>query len=282
MTDSEDRSGMVARAMAAGVAHPAIQLTQTRFRLSVVDAWGISPGAAVLEVGCGQGDMTAALADAVGPGGRVVGVDPAPASYGSPVTLGESAEFLRNSALGQRVDVRFDFDVLKDGFPADSFDDVVLSHCGWYFASVDQLRSTLERVRPWARRLRFAEWDPRPTSLEQLPHLLAVLIQGQIEAAGARGGGNIRTPFSREMLQRHLEAAGWQVTCEQTVDTAAMQDADWEVAAALSIVDQRRGQLPVPVRDLVDSLADQLRAIASPAGNLALCSYALTAERTGA
>jgi hypothetical protein len=105
-----------------------------------------------------------------------------------------------------------------------------------------------------------------------------VLLQGHMEAVGARGQGNIRTPFSKAALLRELAQTGWQVVAEASVDTTRLQDADWEVAAALSMVDERRDRLAVPIRDFVDSLADQLRAAARTEGNEPLPSYALTAE----
>jgi SAM-dependent methyltransferase len=154
------------------------QLIQTRFRLDLVDGWDLPPGARVLEVGCGQGDMTAVLADAVGAGGRVLGVDNASPGYGAPVTLGQSAAYLSATPLGERIEFRFEFDVLNPAslFPDGAFDDVVLSQCSWYFAGLGQLRQTLARVRPWARRLCFAEWDLAASDLGQLPHLLAVRL----------------------------------------------------------------------------------------------------------
>jgi predicted methyltransferase len=51
-------------------------------RVQLVRSWGIQPGESVLEVGCGQGDTTIALAVAVGAEGRVVAVDPANPDYG--------------------------------------------------------------------------------------------------------------------------------------------------------------------------------------------------------
>ncbi|WP_067863529.1 class I SAM-dependent methyltransferase [Nocardia shimofusensis] len=39
---------------------------------------GATPGAAALDIGCGPGDLVAALADRVGPHGTVLGIDPAP------------------------------------------------------------------------------------------------------------------------------------------------------------------------------------------------------------
>jgi SAM-dependent methyltransferase len=276
-----DRIDTIVAAMAAGALSATVQVTQTRFRVELVDGWRIPAGASVLEIGCGQGDMTAVLADAVGPHGRVVGVDIADPSYGAPVTLGESAAFLAATPLGARVDIRFGVDVLDPAVSFPGFDYVVLAHCAWYFASVDQLRRTLARVRPWARHLCVAEWDLRPHTVDQLPHLLAVLIQGQIEAGGARGDGNVRTPFSRETLLRAVAEAGWSLRSDETVSATDLQDADWEVAAALRMVadEARLATLPGPLRDLVTSQADVLRAVALDRGNEPLASCSVTADQ---
>ena len=51
-------------------------------RVNLISFWGISEGENVIEIGCGQGECTAALATAVGESGTVVGIDPAPADYG--------------------------------------------------------------------------------------------------------------------------------------------------------------------------------------------------------
>ena len=54
----------------------------------------------ILEVGCGQGDLTAVLAHACGPEGHIDAFDPAPPGYGAPVTIGDSADCLLRSPLG--------------------------------------------------------------------------------------------------------------------------------------------------------------------------------------
>ncbi|MFJ4862848.1 class I SAM-dependent methyltransferase [Streptomyces sp. NPDC088748] len=272
----------LAAGMAAADHSPDIQLSQTRHRAALVAGWHIAPGATVLELGCGQGDMTAVLAEAVGPRGRVVAVDVAAPSYGAPVTVGESAARLSAGSLGPRIDFRLGTDVLDPSvdFPENTFDHVVLAHCAWYFTSLDQLRDTLTRVRPWARQLCFTEWDLTPASDDRLAHLLAVLIQGQIEAAGSHGEGNVRTPFSRESLLRLLPEAGWTADGSRPVDTEELQDGDWEIAACLDLVgtEARLAALPEPVRQLVLSQADVLRAIARPHGNRALTAYSATAH----
>lgn len=251
----------IVRAMATGVAEPETQLAQTRFRAGLVAGWDIRPGERVLEVGCGQGDMTAVLAAAVGERGRVTAVDAADPSYGLPVTLGESAAFLAGSALGPRIDFRFSFDVCAATFADDEFDHVVFSQCAWYFASLDRLRDTFARVRPWARRLCFAEWDLEPTAHDQLGHLLAVQIQALVEAAGERGDGNIRTLFSRDVLLRLLAKTGWHAGEPRRVDTTGLQDAAWEIDACQFVVGERLHTVPGPLRAYIESQLDVLEAM---------------------
>ncbi|MFI0977608.1 methyltransferase domain-containing protein [Streptomyces sp. NPDC021093] len=282
LSDLRAKAPSLAAGMAAADHSPDSQLSQTRHRAALVAGWDIAPGSTVLELGCGQGDMTAVLAEAVGPEGRVVAVDVAEPSYGAPVTLGESEARLAAGPLGPRIDFRFGTDVLDPSvdFPERAFDHVVLAHCSWYFASLGQLRDTLARVRPWARQLWFTEWDLTPASGDQLAHLLAVLIQGQIEAAGSHGQGNVRTPFSREGMLRLLPEAGWTADGSGSVDTEELQDGDWEIAACLNlaVTEERLATLPEAVRQLVLSQVDVLRAIAKPRDNRALAAYSVTAH----
>ncbi|MFC9816721.1 class I SAM-dependent methyltransferase [Streptomyces virginiae] len=272
----------LAAGMAAADHSPDTQLSQTRHRAALVASWHIAPGSTVLELGCGQGDMTAVLAEAVGPQGRVVAIDVAPPSYGEPVTLGESAARLTAGPLGPRIDFHFGTDVLDPSvdFPENTFDHVVLTHCSWYFTSLEQLHNTLARIRPWAQRLWFTEWDLTPTTANQLAHLLAVLIQGQTEAAGSHGEGNIRTPFSREHLLRLLPETGWTTDTNTPVDTEQLQDADWEIPATLDLMqnEKRLATLPQPVQHLLHSQTDILRALATPHSNHTLPAYTITAH----
>jgi len=276
-----DRLETIVACMAPTTGNPDIQSTQTRFRMDLVDGWQIEPGASVLEVGCGQGDMTAVLAEAVGPTGRVLGVDIAHPDYGTPITVGDSATHLMNSPLGNRIEMRFETNVLDRSvtFTDQEFDHVVLSHCTWYFESMNQVEQVLTAVQPWAAQLCFAEWDLTPRSAEQLPHLLAVLMQGEIETAGTRGNGNIRTPFSRQALNRALDRTGWSVSTERSLHGTALQDADWEITAAKHLATSPRTGLPQIAQDFVDSQMDVLHLLAKPTGNQPLHSYALTAHK---
>ncbi|MDP4161066.1 MAG: class I SAM-dependent methyltransferase, partial [Bacillota bacterium] len=138
-----------------------IQRIQTAHRLKLIDFWEIAKGANILEIGCGQGDTTAALAYTVGKEGFVHGVDIAPENYGLPMTLGEARQLLLHSEIGSNIRMDLDFDILTDTitFKNDRFDYIVLSQCSWYFSSYEELVAILKRVRPWGKRLCFAEWS---------------------------------------------------------------------------------------------------------------------------
>ena len=138
--------------------------------------------------------MTAVLAHAVGDGGRVTAVDAAGRDHGGPVSIDDSADHLSRSSLGRRVKFHFNLDLLDDanGFGPDAFDYVVFAHCSWCLRSLDYFHRALG-VRPWAKRLCYSEWDLEPRSLDQVAHMLAVLIQGQIEAYSSDSFANVHT-----------------------------------------------------------------------------------------
>jgi SAM-dependent methyltransferase len=255
------RAAEIARHMAAWIADPDIQLAQTAYRLEVARTWRVPKGASILEIGCGQGDMTAVLADLVGPNGTVVGTDVAPPGYGAPVTVGQSARHLLDGPLGGRIDMRYETDALTDDVGT-GYDLVVLAHCSWYFASTDLLERTLRKARELASRLCFAEWDPEPARPDQIPHLLAVLAQDRITGDTSL---NVRAPITRATLLAALDRTGWQVEAIADADTSALQDADWEIAIALD--------------EAPDGLAKELlRQTARKRGNAPLPAYALTAR----
>jgi SAM-dependent methyltransferase len=277
-------AGELAALMASSADSPGQQLRQTRFRLALVNDWQIAEGARVLEIGCGQGDTTAVLADALGSRGRVIAVDLADPGYGAPVTVGDSAQHLSNGPLGSRIKFRYGFDVLdpENAFPDDAFDAIVLAHCTWYFGSLEQLRETLRQIRAWAPRLYLSEWDLEPRSVEQTAHLLAVLIQGQIEAFKRESSANVRTPYSREALRALLEETGWRVASETLLDASELDDAAWEIDACLGDALPEIDGLALPdrLRTLLLSQGDVLRRVAERDGTRPLAAYSIVAERT--
>lgn len=281
--DTWDEAKAVAKMMAASAEAPYEQIEQTFCRLQLVEEWQIPMGASVLEIGCGQGDMTAALAYRAGASGHVTAVDLASPNYGAPVTIGESASRLKQSPLGAQIDFHFEFDVLDPSiaFSPDRFDYVILAHCSWYFESLNHLRRLLLRVRPWARHLCIAEWDLEPRVFSQIAHLLSVLIQGQVEAYKTNSLSNVRTPYSKTRLRQLLAECGWRLLAESALDTSVLKDSDWEIDICLkqSMKDALALNLPVKHMELLESQIDTLKQVASLGLNRSLYAYAIIAER---
>lgn len=202
-----------------------IQRTQLIHRLSLVEAFQVSPGMKVLEIGCGQGDTTVALAAAVGEGGHVTSIDIAPADYGEPITLGEATETISRSILGNRISFHLQTDLLD--LPEQQYDVAVLSHCSWYFRDPEQLLTYFCKLRRMAKRICVAEWDLYDINQGNYTHFAAVTILA-LYSEFVNNTGNIQHLFDRTQLQQYLQKAGWEKITVHTVDAHYLQDGAWE------------------------------------------------------
>ena len=216
-----------------------IQRVQTEHRFKLAEFWNIKEGKTVLEIGCGQGDTTAVLAYFVGDKGLVHGIDIGSQAYGSPITLGDSANFLKKSKLGKQIKIDFEMDLLSPNveFPDSSFEYIILSHCSWYLKSFEEFNKVLKKVRKWGKKLCFAEWDTRLNSIEQYPHLLAILIQAQYESFKQKSDSNVRTLFTPSDIKLIAENTGWNIMSEKTIFSPDLQDGKWEVNKVLTDLD---------------------------------------------
>lgn len=257
-----------------------IMRVQTAHRLRLIDFWGIRPGDRVLEIGCGQGDTTAALACTVGANGFVHGVDVASPDYGMPETLGQAKARLAASAVGGRLRIDLETDLLSDAvaFRDGEFDVAVLSHCLWYLNSRDTLVRLLRRVRPWAKRLCVAEWDPRATAAEQLPHLQAVTIQAVCESFYRDSRSNVRTLFYPADIRQAVEEAGYVSVRTGTVSSPDLPDGAWEIAMTREDYPDRIVQAPAMPDRLKQLLLAQIHALPEPKTTKPLSAFVLTAD----
>lgn len=270
--------------MATNVQMKDIQSVQTEHRLKLAEFWGIREGSRVLEIGCGQGDTTAVLAFLVGDKGFVHGLDIAPPSYGSPITVGDAAEYLMKSMLGKQIRMEFELDVLaaEVDFPENSFDYVVLSHCSWYLKSADELQALLEKTKKWAKQLCFAEWDPRLQTIEQYPHFLAVHIQAQYECFKENSFSNVRTLFTPNDISAIAESTGWTINDEQSISSAKLQDGKWEVDMTFSVYQtELEGivHMPLKLKELIKSEVNLLEEAVKKTPSIhSLSTYVFTAN----
>ncbi|SPO31364.1 uncharacterized protein UTRI_06494 [Ustilago trichophora] len=242
-----------------------IQSIQTSHRLDILYAWltGADPTTSssssdnfeadysllsgnVMDLGCGQGDQTGALAALLaahpdrfskdGCSARIIGVDPAPPTYGSPYTLQQAQEHLSSSSA---LSNHLEFVLGKTGSEAlkmHTFSTVVLSHSSWYFPSAQVLKQTLRAIKEaGVKHLLLAEWAMTASHPNALPHLLAALLQGQSPVEG----GNVQTPLSAEQLKQVALDAGWNVQRELTfLPAEKLHDGAWEIDMAREAADE--------------------------------------------
>lgn len=273
----------IVECMAISSGDSSIQKVQTEHRLNLAKFWDIKKGDRVLEIGCGQGDTTAVLAYLVGEKGFVQGIDIASPDYGSPATLGQAAEVLTKSKLGNQIKINFEVDVLSPtiDFPYNSFDIIVLSHCSWYFKTFEQLYDVLKKIKKWGKKLCFAEWDARINRSEQLPHFLAVLIQAQYECFKENSLSNVRTLFTANDLKDLAERAGWNIIKEQSILSNALQDGEWEVANTLrgyQLDLENLDTMPLKLKSLIQSEVTILKEVIKTSEIKPMATYAFIAN----
>lgn len=210
-----------------------VQKVQLQHRFELAKAFEITEGMRVLEIGCGQGDMTVILADLVGTDGHVTAIDIADGDYGAPLTLAQSHERINNTELGKRISFHLETDFLTfDGGPY--YDCVVFAHSSWYFHSPELIAQYFEKIRTISSRLLFAEWDIQYKQEEQRGHFSAVMLLA-LHSAVTENDGNIQHVFSREMIKQLVGNAGFQVQKEVVVPSSYLQDGQWEIDYAKEI-----------------------------------------------
>lgn len=258
-----------------------IQRVQSEHRLKLIDFWGIKEGDRVLEIGCGQGDTTVALGYVVGENGFVHGLDCADENYGSPETIGKARNRIMKTELSDRVKMTFDCDILNDDivFDKDEFDVVVLSHCLWYFPDYEVLEKILKKVKPYAKKLRIAEWNPIITNSAQLYHLYSAQVQSIYESFVENSDSNIRTMFYPDDIKTAVVSAGYRITNTVNIYSENVNDAKWEVDMTLSAYPRkinRNHDIPERLKEL---LLSQIQAIRDAKEIKPMASYVLNATR---
>ena len=222
---------------------PHTSKAQLTHKTSLVEYWEVSAGYRILEIGCGQGDTTIALAHAVGNSGHVIAIDKESPNYGTPTNLKDSHDAIGRSPLGKYVTFHTRANILDShwDFPPRHFDMAVFSNCSWYMDEVQTLKLLFARVRPWCKRLGFAEWHPVPENKHQFPHLLASILQSTIRTHWPDSEmGNVASLITSNSAKSMAESTGWKVLKDQlTSSSTELEDGkEWEIAEALDMADK--------------------------------------------
>lgn len=218
--------------------HPEIEIAQAQHRIQLVNLWQIAPGSRILELGCGQGNATAVLAHAAGPEGHIDAVDPGALDYGAPFTLAQAQDHLTQSAVGGRIrwHQAEPEDFLRRTAPAETWDVAVLAHCIWYFATPSVLAGILGALRGRVKRVCVAEYAMHATERAAVPHVLAVLARGMLEAFRAESSENVRSPLTPKAIKDIAAEAGWVMSGPESmvVPESGLLDGKWEVGSVKS------------------------------------------------
>jgi len=179
------------------------------FEEALVEAAQVNPGDRALDVGCGAGATTLAVAQRLGANGRCVGVD-----VSQPMIAAARAR-------AERENVRASFicaDAQTHAFEPASFDALVSRFGMMFFDDSVQAFLNLRRAARSGARLRFVAWraaaeNPFMTAAERAAApLLPSLPVRQPDAPGQFGFAD------PHRVSRILEASGWMRIDVQPID----------------------------------------------------------------
>jgi SAM-dependent methyltransferase len=218
--------------------NPQIELAQASHRIKLINVFNIQPGSRVLEIGCGQGNCTTVLASAVGGGGHVDAVDPAPLDYGSPYTLKQAQEYITSTEIGSIITwhksdpLEFLDKAKKQG---KTWDVAVFVHSIWYFDTPHVLPDIMKALQGRVPTICVAEYALSATQPEAQPHVLAAVACGFMESFGSRSSGNIQTPLDPVSIQTKASSTGWNMGKETyIVPDESLDDGRWEVGSIIA------------------------------------------------
>ncbi|MFI5001053.1 MAG: class I SAM-dependent methyltransferase [Reyranellales bacterium] len=174
-----------------------IESTISAFGQAVLAAAAAQPGERVLDVGCGTGGTTAALAHAVGSQGQVLGVD-----ISEPLVAGARARKIANATFAAN-------DATTYPFEAASFD-LVFSRFGvMFFADPVAAFKNLRRALKPTGRLAFVCWrTPRENPWGLVPFRAAAAHLPPMERPGPEEPGQYSFG-DRARVERILKEAGF-------------------------------------------------------------------------
>lgn len=128
-----------------------------------------------------------------------------------------------------------------------NIDALVMAHCFYYLPSFDTLDEIFASCRQAnVRTLLLAEWALKASTMEGVPHVLAVLTQSIHPAVE----GNIRTVFTPDAIIASAEANGYCLTHSKMIPSPeGMQDGQWEVDISRDVVKQALKEDGMEVRN---------------------------------
>lgn len=211
---------------------------QHEHRLNLLRNSNIRDGDRILEIGCGQGDCTTALA-LLYPNAHLTAIDPAPLDYGSPETLGQAQARIKTYDFGPRIDfVQATPTALLQTVEDGAYDVALMCHSLWYFSNRSDVVATMQALRGKAKKLFIAEWGLKSQTREGDVHVQIAFTRAACEAHIPDSTANIRSPLSPGQIRKCVVDAGWGLKREMSVPSGpGLQDAKWEFDMLLGRAD---------------------------------------------
>lgn len=181
-------------------------------RQEIVRKLDIQPGDRVLDLGCGPGLWTQLLADAVGPSGRIVGID-----FDS-YLLAHAGRITRESHPGHDISFR-QMDFSDVGTLDETFDVVFFSNCFCYLPDPSTMVGSMTRVTRPGGRIIGRNWDGEPFLLYPMDVGLLSLVQHHLVQAteSQTEGAYFDHYFGRKMPGLFRRQDFRHVTCDTHV-----------------------------------------------------------------
>ncbi|OAA72583.1 hypothetical protein ISF_01656 [Cordyceps fumosorosea ARSEF 2679] len=224
-----------------------------KLRLATIRAWGVREGDHLLDIGCGQGESSVALAALVGDRGHVTAIDTASMDYGHPFTMRAAHDHLRQSALGPRVtfhqaDAQSFFAEQQQTAPR--LDAAVLCQSLFYFPGEHEVRALFATLRAAGTSpVYVAEWSYVPSREAQTAHALAATAQRLFYRYRYRPEAgredpreqNVRGGVDKSAILRAAAAAGYGLAREALITPEEdMREGEFEVRFTLGEVFRQR------------------------------------------
>jgi len=191
-------------------------------RQEIVRRLDIQPGDRVLDLGCGPGLWTQLLADAVGPSGRIIGLD------FDEYLLAHAGKITGESHPGHDISFR-QMDFSEIDTLGETFDVVFFSNCFCYLPDPSSTVEAMKRVSRPGSRVIGRNWDGEPFMLYPMDVKLLSLVQHHLvqATAGQTGNAYFDHYFGRKMPGLFRRQGFRHVTCEtHVIERSGTADAD--------------------------------------------------------
>ena len=194
-------------------------------RQEIIRELDIQPGDHVLDLGCGPGLWAQLLADAVGPAGRVVGID------FDKYLLAHARRIAAQSHPDHDISfLRMDFAELGD--LDDTFDVIFFSNCFCYLPDPSFVLADMKRLTRTGGRVIGRNWDGGPFILYPMEERLLSQVQHHLlEITVSQGGDTYFDHFFGRKMPGLFRRAGFDhiTFSTQIIERFGAADADLAV-----------------------------------------------------